>query len=622
MQPFLKLWIWVSAFATLAGWGLSAFGQLNRAGYAVAFALFAVFIFLRRQELGFARENRFSTSRKFFQRYRRPLPFCFLALAGLIFISGAIHPPGNYTGLTYRAGRVLQWLAHGHWFWIHTMDFRMNDRACGIEWLSAPILLFTNSTRGLFLLNFLPFLLMPGLIFSVFTRLGVSGRVARQWMWLLPTGWTFLLQAGGNANDTFPTVYALAAVDYAVRARKSGSAGDLWHSILAAALLTGAKASNLPLLLPWAILTLPVLPLLRKNIPVTALIVVLAAAVSFLPTAALNTYYLHDWSGLSIERTGMNMKNPLVGIWGNGFILLIDNFTPPLFPFAGWWNAHALDGLPHFISGPMRANFEPGFLWLGELPTEDWAGIGMGLSLLLAVSVIANFFVRPDSLRRRPPYFLALVSPWVALLAYTMKSGMVTPERLIAPYYPLLIPLLVIGAGQSQIVRRAWWHVLVGFVLLMALVTLVLLPDRPLWPAQTVLAKLAEAHPENHLIARAREVYVVYARRSDPLPQVRALLPSGIKVVGFIGAEDDCDISFWLPLGSRRVEHFLLTDPPDRFRQEGVKYAVVGELNLQLRDVALDDWLQKTDARVIASTNGILKVAEGPKQWYLVRIGP
>jgi hypothetical protein len=590
----------------------------------VAFIAFAVFVFLRRQDLGFVCEKRFSIRRKFLRRFRRPLRFCFLALAILIFISGAIYLPDNYTGLTYRAGRVLQWLSHGHWFWIHTMDFRMNDRACGIEWLSAPILLFTNSTHGLFLLNFLPFLLMPGLVFSVFTRLGISPRVARQWMWLLPTGWTFLLQAGGNANDTFPTVYALAAMDYALRARKSGHLQDLWCSILAAALLTGAKASNLPLLLPWAILIVPILPWLRKNVAVTALVVILAAEISFLPSAILNIHYLGDWSGLSIERAGMNMKNPFVGIWGNTILLLLDNFTPPLFPFASWWDGHdhALNSLPHFISGPMRANFEPGFFWLGELPTEDWAGIGLGLSLLLVVSIVANFFIRPLSPGRRPPYLLVLVAPWVALLVYTMKSGMVTPERLIAPYYPLLIPLLIIGAGQSQIVRRVWWHMLVGFVLLMALITLVLLPDRPLWPAQTILAKLAERHPENHLVARAGEVYAVYAQRSDPLPQVRALLPPDVKVVGFIGAEDDNDISFWLPLWSRRVEHFLLTDPPERFRQEGVAYAVVGEVNLQLRNVALDDWLKRTDARVIASTNGILKVAEGSQPWYIVRIGP
>src|ERR1017187_8267366 len=227
MTPLVRLWLWISAFASLAGWALSAAGQLNRPGYSVAFAVFAVFIFFRRKDFGFEPAKNFSRGKKFLRRFHRLLPFCFSALAVLIFIGGTIHAPGNYTGLAYRAGRVLQWLSHGHWFWIDTSDYRMNDRACGIEWLSAPMLLFTNSTRGLFLINFLPFLLLPGLIFSIFTRLGVRARVAWQWIWLLPTGYNFILQAGGIANDTFPTVYALAAVDFALRAWKSRRPADL-----------------------------------------------------------------------------------------------------------------------------------------------------------------------------------------------------------------------------------------------------------------------------------------------------------------------------------------------------------------------------------------------------------
>jgi len=638
MLPCVRLWLWVSAFASLAGWALSAAGQLNRAGYAAGFAAFAVFIFVFRKGLGFAAKAEVQRLKsKVLRRFRRPLPFCFAALALLIFLGGALYAPGNYTGLAYRAGRVLQWLAHGHWFWIHTMDFRMNDRACGIEWLSAPVLLFTHSTRGLFLINFLPFLLLPGLIFSIFTQLGIRARVAWHWMWLLPTGYDFILQAGGNANDTFPTVYALAAMDFGLRAAKSRRPADLWHSVLAAALLTGAKASNLPLLLPWAILLFPLVPLLRRKPAATALVFLLAAAVSFLPTAILNVQHLGDWSGLSIERAGMDMKNPLVGVWGNALLLLLDNFTPPLFPFAGWWNEHALAALPHFISGPMLVNFEPGFLWLGELPTEDWAGIGFGLSVLLAVSVAAAFVIRraphPVPLPigwgeggRRPGEEILdkfrrfiLIAPWLALLAYTMKSGMNGPARLIAPYYPLLLPLLLVGAGQSQIVRRAWWRALTGGVLFLALVVLVLTPDRPLWPARTILSGLAGRHPDQHLISRALDVYAVYARRSDPLANVRPLLPPDAKAVGFIGAEDDCDISLWLPLGSRRVEHFLLSDPPGRFRQEHIEYVVVGGLNLQLRGTMLDAWLQKTGAELVASTNATLKVSEGPQPWFVVR---
>ncbi len=680
MTPLVRLWIWISAFASFAGWTLSALGQLNRTGYATALAAFAGAAVVcsltacrkhrtsnieRRTPKetpspGNVRRSMFvvrcSAFPKLFRRFRRPLPLCFAALAVMIFIGGAIHPPANYTGLGYRVGRVLQWLSHGGWFWIHTVDFRMNDRACGIEWLSAPILLFTNSTRGLFLLNFLPFLLLPGLIFSVFTRLGVRARVAWAWMWLLPAGYNFILQAGGIANDTFPTVYALAALDFGLRARKSKKFSDLGYSIVAAALLTGAKASNLPLLLPWAIVmvTSGVWRVTRSEkfpslVTRHAALLVVAAVVSFLPSAILNVHFLGDWSGLSIERAGMDMKNPLVGAWGNAALLLLDNFTPPFFPFAGWWNTHALAMLPHFISAPLMTNFEGGFFWLGELPTEDWAGIGFGVSLLLAVSITGSFCIRrqkhstfniqPPTPNCRQPggtrFFgcsalnvecwmlpLLRLAPWIALLAYCIKSGINTPARLVAPYYPLLLPLLLIGAGQSRIVRRRWWRALAGGVMLLAFAVLVLTPDRPLWPAQTILSGLAARHPGPPLISRALEVYTVYSKRSDPLAGVRVLLPKDVQTVGFIGAEDDCDISFWLPLGSRRVEHFLLSDPPELFRQKHVEYVVLGGLNLQLRGTTLDAWRQKTGAELVARTNATLKVSEGPQEWFVVRLKP
>jgi hypothetical protein len=628
--PLVRLWLWISAFASAAGWMLSACGQLNRPGYGIFFIAFIVFVWNGRKTLSLVPGGKIFCWNKFLRRFRRPLPFCFAVLAFLILLGGVLYPPTNYTGLSYRLPRVLQWLAHGQWFWIHTPDFRMNDRACGIEWLTAPLLLFAKSDRALFLLNFIPFLLLPGLIFSVFTRLGVRARVAWQWMWLLPTGYDFLLQAGSIANDTFPAVFALAMIDFAARVWQSRRVADLWHSILAASLMTGAKPSNLPLLLPWAILIFAVVPLLRRQPVKTLFVILLAALVSFLPTAILNIHYCGDWSGLIIERTGMAMKNPLVGVCGNALLLIFSNFIPPLFPFAGWWNQHALTLLPHLIVAPMSANFEEGFQNIGELPTEDWTGIGFGLSALLLVSFIAARFVKRGGVNDdwdgptgrtvipRPFCRIVLIAPWIALIAYGMKSGMVTPERLIAAYYALLLPLMLIGAGQSQVIRRNLWRVLVGGVLALALVVLVLSPDRPLWPAKTILSRAHAQHPDQRLIARALEVYTVYSERSDPLADVRALLPTEIKTIGFIGTEDDTDISFWRPYGRRRVEHFFLSDTPDQIRQR-VQYVVVSGFNLQEHNVNLKTWLQRNDAELVATTNATVKIAEGPQPWYVVK---
>ena len=52
--------------------------------------------------------------------------------------------------------------------------------------------------------------LLPGLVFSVFRRVGVHARAAWHWMWLLPTGYCYLLQAGSVANDMFSAHFIAA----------------------------------------------------------------------------------------------------------------------------------------------------------------------------------------------------------------------------------------------------------------------------------------------------------------------------------------------------------------------------------------------------------------------------
>jgi hypothetical protein len=625
--PAVKIWIWVSVLASLAGWVLSMAGQLNRVGYVVV-GLAAAFVFHEahaRGQLNFCqRPWRWQRVRR---RYSRAFPFMFAVLALLVLLGGVLYPPSNHTGLSYRIPRVLHWLETEEWSWIFTPNHRMNTRACGIEWLSAPLLLFTKSDRGLFLLNFFPFLLTPGLLFSLLTRVGVRAQVAWQWMWLLPTGYVILLQAGSAGNDAYPIAYALAALDFACRAWTSRRASDLWHSLLAVALLGGAKASNLPLTLPWLVLVLPLWRLLRDKPIGTSRVAVLAVLASFLPTAMLNLSHCGNWSGLNLEREGMNMSNPIVGIWGNAFLLLVNNLCPPFFPLAGWWNQHALQLLPGVIVRPLVANFEQGFHMLWELPTEDWAGIGPGVTVLMLVAAwwaLPRFRLRHKSPRSGlgiSPAALrfALISPWVALLAYCAKSGMVTPARLIAPYYPLLLPLLLVGAEQATLVRRRWWRGLAWAVFLVAFVVLIVTPARPLWPAQTILTKALELQPDNRLLARALKTYSVYALRSDLLAELRAALPPDLKVVGFLGTPDDLDISFWRPYSTRRVDQIGHRETAAQVRARKLQYAIVSGVHFELAKMSFTDWLTEMRAEVVAETTVTVSVSVGPQRYYLVQ---
>jgi hypothetical protein len=180
----VKLWIWLSVLASAAGWGLSALGQLNRTGYLVFFAGGLLFLWLGRESIGLGQLAGRPGWKKIRRRFRRPLPVVFAAMAFLIFLGSTIHPPSTHTAYTYHIPRILHWLVDGQWNWIHTPDCRMNSHACGMEWMMTPMLLFTKSDRGLFLLNLISFIFLPGLIFSVWTRLGVRPRVAWHWMWL------------------------------------------------------------------------------------------------------------------------------------------------------------------------------------------------------------------------------------------------------------------------------------------------------------------------------------------------------------------------------------------------------------------------------------------------------
>ncbi len=623
MTPIVRLWVLISVAASLLGWTLSVLGQLNREGYAVGFCLFAALLAGLRKPLEL-------TPRKFkLRRFRKPLPFCFCVLASLVFIGGAFYPPSNYTGITYHIPRVLHWLAHEKWEWIHTPDARMNFSGCDFEWLNAPMLLFTRSDRATFLLNFIPFLLIPGLIFSVFTRLGVRPKVARQWMWLMPSGYIYMLQAGSIGNDAFCAICALAAMDFGCRAWESRRLRDLCFSLLAVALMTGTKATSLPLLLPWLLLVVMLLPLLRQNWLATLLVTVVAVVVSFLPMALMNKLHAGDWLGASVESLKLEIQQPVVGIMGNAFQLLLANFTPPVFPFAGWWNVYAPLLMSDSVLNAIKTNFvDGGFFIIGELPTEDWSGIGFGLSILLVVSLVASLWIRGTAPRISPhrsiPPWLChgvMLAVWISLMAYSVKSGMTTAGRLVAPYYALLLPSLLIGPGPSKIIRHWCWRVLVVVVWASVSVVLILSPDRPLWPAKTILSKLHEQHPDQRLITRALKVYTVYSRRFDALSGVRSLLPPTVKTVGFIGTEDDSAISLWRPFGKRQVKRFFLSDPPEMVRQQ-VEYVVVGGANLKAHNTTLEAWLKQTGAEFVAATNATLKVSEGLQPWYLVRFKP
>jgi hypothetical protein len=485
MTGAVRIWVWICAYLNAVGWTLSAMHQLTVAGYAVA--LLSGMIVLCAWKL--------KTSGTTFPRvrwrkcrccFRRLFPAAFLVLATMAFLGGVLYAPSNYDAHTYRIPRVLNWLAEGQWHWIHTIFARINTRSCGIEWVSAPLIVLFKTDRLLFLINVISFLLLPGLVFSVFTRLGVRRRVAWHWMWVVPTGYGLLLQAGSLGNDLFGATFVLAAVDFAMRAKVSGSPRDFFASVLTAAMMTGAKTGNLPLLLPWAVAIFPSLKLAFRWPLKTSAVCALAIFASALPTMVLNAKFCGDWSGLAPETAGFK-KEALFQAGANTVLLAIENFAPPVFPLAGKWNQTVERVMPPKLRVRLEQTFMPpdNQLQLPEMQIEEYAGLGFGVSTLLLISVVAALFVkqrRRQTTGRASWQTCVRLAPLVALVALITQSHMSFISRLMVSYYALLLPPFLACAGHEGLVKKCWWRAGAFAVFFIAAGLLILCPARPLCP--------------------------------------------------------------------------------------------------------------------------------------------
>ncbi|EEF59573.1 hypothetical protein [Pedosphaera parvula] len=622
----IAFWIILCAYLNCAGWILSALHQLNAVGYAVILLVGAAlgFVWWRQAKAGEPSGSWVST---FKARFRRSFPRAFLVLAAMAFLGGLIYPPTNYDALSYRVPRILNWLAEGQWHWIHTEFHRLNSRSVGFEWVSVPIIALTKSDRLLFLINIISYLLLPGLIYSVFTRLGVRRRVAWHWMWLLPTAYCFLLQAGSIGNDLFGAVVGLAAVDFALRARVSSRVSDVWYSCLAAALLSSGKTSNLPLLLPWAIVILPTVPLLFKKFVPSIAVGMVAVGASFLPMAALNYKYCGDWTGLATENWQTNKQSPLFFIRHNILLIGLQNVVPPVFPMAKAWNRMMMKVIPPSSLQVLETNFEPGgaHLALGEMQIEEDAGLGLGISVLLVAGVIASLRrskAAGSNLQTQPVgkgYRTAvLMSPFISLLAFMAKSGLTTAARLLTPYYGLLIPVFLVGRGNEGLVRNVWWRRFALLLFIAAGMLLIISPARPLWPARHVLAMAPNR--QNPLLQRAQSVYTVYGERANGFAPILEKLPPEATVLGLISF-DDPETSLWKPFGSRRIKHVLQKDTAEDLRDRGIKYVLVSSEQFSLHYTEpFEEWLGRINAEVVQVIRLNLRASRGESEWRLVKL--
>ena len=608
---WMALWLLFAAWSSWSGSILSAVSRLDRVGIALSSALFLGSIAVTwkswRQPSGLTLQR--------IIRSRFATPRLWLTLATLALAGGLAYAPNNYDYLTYRFPRVLHWCAENSWYWIPGADDRMNYSGVGFEWMMAPLYLAFHTDRLFFLLNFIPYLFLPALVFSVLPRFGISRRIAWWWMWVFPCGYCFILQAASTGNDACAAVYFLASLHFLFRARDEAPPRNFLLSCVALALTTGVKASNLPLALPWAVVLFFERRIFLRGIHPALLLpgLLFAAGVSFVPVGLMNWLHTGDIAGDPQNHGLLKVAQPLFGIAGNGLQFLKDNLAPPLLP-------HALD-LGACLPAGLRHALQHGFprldLHWGEMQIEESAGAGLGWAIFLAVTLIEAIRSTARPMRdSRLRWFAAAVL--VALAAYFCRMGSEATSRLVAAYYPALtIAVLGLAAGSSGIVHRPLFRWTAWLAMLSAFPLVIVSPARPLFPAQAVCAVLERHHVP---LGRLSEVYRVYSQRADPLRDLRSALPPDVGTVGILHGGNETELSAWRPFGTRRVVEVSIDDSAADFRARGVGYLYVSAASLGYAGRDLPGLLAQWSATVVGQQKQTLLLHAGPEQWYLLRL--
>ena len=538
--------VWWGALLSLAGWGLSLFSVLNSVAYGLVLSILvgASLFFLKNEPwpVFFL---------KSIKRFRRPLPAAFASAVGLILLGALLYPPSNYDALTYRIPRILHWLNHGGWFWITTANPRQNYSGVGQEWLLAPILALTATSRLLFLPNFFCFLLLPSVFFRVFRGLGCSGRTARTWMWLFSFAPVYLLQAGGIANDLLGAFWFLASLALLPGRFLLGSSPVA--SVLSLALATGVKASNLVLLLPWLMKFLWQIFRQKSLWHTTLAAAPLALVVSFAPLAYLNWRHAGDWSGDPSNEGGMKTDRPLLTLAGNTILVISASLQQPL----ELGSRRVISAMGQLCPPRAREKLTEAYprwsLDAREFAIEEGAAWSW---MLFAFSFTVFFAARK---KRRAEHVWLMVAVWVSVFFMMGKLASEAIPRLLAPLYPLL---LIAPEGRRGQPTRAGKVCMVLMILCLGF-PLLLAPSRPMVPLSLIGKALHALGPTASLSLRITRVQEAYHQRARGLlPLIPSDMENRYLKILLISNGNDIEGPLWWPYGKRSVESRRLADAP------------------------------------------------------------
>jgi hypothetical protein len=371
-------------------------------------------------------------------------------------------------------------------------------------------------------------------------------------------------------------------------------------------------------------------PAFSKPLP-SAVLAILFALASFLPTAAINIRHCGDWTGAAAEDVKLGSVEPLVGIATNSINAILQNSVPPVFPVARQCHQFILPLFPDALIEANYRSFEQNGAQfnLPDFQGEESAGIGIGLTALLVISLIMSISIKVPvdtsqseaCKRRRMVWSIAALTFSIALLAYFSRAGMSTVGRHIAPFYPFFFALFLSGRRQDRVVSSSTWKFAAIAAVVSAFVIVIISPSRPLWPANILLSQIDEQSPR--FLQRAKSGYIVYSSRSDGIGPVRDSLPTDATVVAYLSHGISAELPLWKPYMKRRVRHVLPDETLAILRSEGIRYLAMNTVSFEkARGMPAEDWVDNGGGIIRKRIPLKLMARFEPEEWWIVEIPP
>ena len=656
----LSIGVRLATLTVILGWLLSAVGHLELRGYLVAgipAATVVVLLSFRRRS---SRQGFFNFRRvAVWWNRKRPLPLLYLGTFALVVLGSLLHEPNNFDGLCYRAPKVLFWLQQHRWNWISS-PYPINQTLPNYEWLTVPIFLATGGFHGTVIINWIAYLLIPPLFFSLLRALGAGGRMACDWMWLFPSGYIITMLAGGIGNDLLGLAAILAGLHFAKRFVASGKGGFLLDALLAAGFCTGVKLSNLPL--PAFVLIL----LWRERQRLLTNRAALAGGIVFgtLASAVIPLLLNRAYSGSILGRNPEDIvSNPVAGWVGNALMMFMAAIAPPILPGASQANALLEKVLGNGLGSWLQSHYGKFTFKLSELPQEEGGGLGLGITLGVILCLVLWARSRrggPSSvalpgwrarslpgtvpavacgggalLRRvdARPAGSAALRPWqwalywgclgFGLVVITAKlgTGPSVPRNLL-PWFPLLLGPVLVFLGCRECASSRLWRVSAPLIFLSVVPAVLLTPSRPLVPARALVGLAERAHFGAAAVERLRIVYQVYSQRADPFIAIRRVIPPSVEVIGLISDGRESTAAWFKPFGHRWPVYLLSAAEVDAARGSGrVRYVVVKEPCCEeYFKMQPARWFERFHARPIQSFDVALFASRPPVRFTVAEL--